>query len=237
MSAKRGPYRKCYLVPHGRGFKYLRAIPKDLQAVEQKKAWVKYLGAVSRAEAETLAHALAHEHGRRILTFRGSPSSQPRVSKLAGRIAMEAVAVPISATESSPPRRGLTDLVLLWERVRRPRSQISRAKARLCARRFVELVGNLAIDEIERTHAVAYRDGLEDSMKSKNVADHLGRLHVLFAVAMSEGLLESTRSTTCDRVIPLPSPRGGKASRPIMCEKSSKPSKVNRLTLRGSCAS
>ena len=83
------------------------------------------------------------------------------------------------------------DLVLLWERVRRPRSEISRAKARLCARRFIELVGNLSIDAIERTHAVAFRDGLEADMKSKNVADHLGRLHVLFAVAMSEGLLES----------------------------------------------
>ncbi len=76
MSAKRGPYRKCYLVPHGRGFKYLRAIPKDLQAIEQKQAWVKYLGPVSRAEAETLAHALAHQHGRRILDLRGSPIVQ-----------------------------------------------------------------------------------------------------------------------------------------------------------------
>ena len=75
MSAKRGPYRKCYLVPHGRGFKYLRAIPKDLQPVEQKKAWVKYLGPVSRPVAETMAHALAHEHGKRILAFRGQVSN------------------------------------------------------------------------------------------------------------------------------------------------------------------
>ena len=198
MSAKRGPYRKCYLVPHGRGFKYLRAIPKDLQAVEQKQAWVKYLGPVSRPVAETMVHALAHEHGRRILTFRGSPSSQPRAtferpcsSGLAGRVAEEAVtAVRVTSTEIAAPGRGLMDLVLLWEKARRPRSEISRAKARLCARRFIELVGNLSIDAIERTHAVAYRDGLEGSMKSKNVADHLGRLHVLFAVATSEGLLK-----------------------------------------------
>ena len=71
MSAKRGPYRKCYIVPHGRGFKYCRAVPKDLQPIEQKQAWVKYLGPVSRAVAETMAHALAYEHGRRILALRG----------------------------------------------------------------------------------------------------------------------------------------------------------------------
>ena len=195
MSAKRGPYRKCYLVPHGRGFKYLRAIPKDLQAAEQKQAWVKYLGPVSRAEAETLAHALAHEHGKRILTLRGSWSVQPGLFERSD--SSEHAAEPtVAATATSggapaPLRLGLMDLVLLWEKVRRPRSEISRAKARLCARRFVELVGNLSIDAIERTHAVSYRDRLEGSMKSKNVADHLGRLHVLFTVAMSEGLLES----------------------------------------------
>ena len=188
MSAKRGPYRKCYLVPHGRGFKYLRAVPKDLQPVEQKKAWVKYLGAVSRPVAETMAHALAHEHGKRILAFRESSPGQPWLtferpgsSELAGCAPKEAEsAAPDTPAAIAPPRRGLMDLVLLWERVRRPRSEISRAKARLCARRFVELVGNLSIDSIERTHAVAYRDGLESSMKSKNVADHLGRLHVFF---------------------------------------------------------
>ena len=71
MSAKRGPYRRCYLVPHRTGFKYCRAVPKDLQPTEGKQAWVKYLGPVSRAVAETMAHALAYEHGRRILALRG----------------------------------------------------------------------------------------------------------------------------------------------------------------------
>ena len=41
--------------------------------------------------------------------------------------------------------------------------------------------------------AVAYRDGLETVLRLKpgNVADHLSRLHVLFTVAMSEGLLDA----------------------------------------------
>ena len=80
MSAKRGPSRKCYLVPHRTGFKYCRAVPKDLQPVEQKKAWVKYLGAVSRPVAETMAHALAHEHGKSWLSetrYLGVNSHEP----------------------------------------------------------------------------------------------------------------------------------------------------------------
>ncbi len=43
-----------------------------------------------------------------------------------------------------------------------------------------------------RGHAVAYRDALEDLtwMKPKNATEHLESLHVIFAVAMSEGLLD-----------------------------------------------
>ena len=57
-------------MPHGLGFKYLRAVPKDLQALEHKQAWVKCLGVISRREAETLAHALAYQHERRIEALR-----------------------------------------------------------------------------------------------------------------------------------------------------------------------
>ena len=52
------------------GFKYLRAVPKDLQSIEHKQAWVKCLGVIRRREAETLAHALAYEHERRIQALR-----------------------------------------------------------------------------------------------------------------------------------------------------------------------
>ena len=77
MSTKRGPYRKCYLVPHGAGFKYCRAVPRDLQSVEKRAPWVKYLGPVSRPVAETMAHRLAYEHGRRILELRGASVLRP----------------------------------------------------------------------------------------------------------------------------------------------------------------
>ena len=70
MGSRPRHYRKCYIVTHGRGFKYLRAVPKDLQAIEHKQAWVKCLGVINRREAETLAHALAYQHERRIEALR-----------------------------------------------------------------------------------------------------------------------------------------------------------------------
>lgn len=57
-------------MPHGPGFKYVRAVPEDLRSIENKSAWVRCLGSVSRLEAETLAHGLAYEHGKRILALR-----------------------------------------------------------------------------------------------------------------------------------------------------------------------
>jgi hypothetical protein len=71
MRTGRSSYRKCYVVPHGNGFKYVRGVPRDIQHVENRRAWVKCFGSVSRLEAETLAHGLAYEHGKRILALRG----------------------------------------------------------------------------------------------------------------------------------------------------------------------
>ncbi|KAB2938275.1 MAG: hypothetical protein K8F92_16700 [Hyphomicrobium sp.] len=226
MSADRGPYRKSYIVPHGSGFKYLRAIPKDLQPLEKnKQAWVKYLGPVSRTEAATLAHALAHEHGRRIMALRAlSPVERATAiaaggfdswrelaraadllpaAQMADVVSFDADrAVPGQEREPATPLAAqmavgssaslsLLALVELWETVRSPRSPIGRAKVGLCVRRFIDLVGNLPAHEITRAHAVAYRDALEQlpGMKPKNLAEHLSRMHALFAVAMSEGIL------------------------------------------------
>ena len=81
MGTGRGHYRKCYIVPHGHGFKYVRAVPKDIQPLENKRTWVKCLGNVSRAEAETLAHGLAYEHGKRILALGASRNSTTATSR------------------------------------------------------------------------------------------------------------------------------------------------------------
>ena len=196
MDGVRGSYRKCYIVPHGRGFKYVRAVPKDLRHLENKSAWVKCLGNVSRMEAETLAHGLAYEHGKRILAFRALKRGDPRSSNSAQIIELPTPVLSPAATAfvcipPNGPTRSLEDLIRLWERVRKPRSPISRAKTRLCARRFAQLWGNIPAQDVTRDHAMAYRDALENlpRMNPENVEGHLTRMHGLFSVAMSEGLI------------------------------------------------
>ena len=83
IQGKRGPYPKSYVVPHGRGFKYVRAIPKDLQRLEKKCAWVKCLGAVSRSEARSKARVLALEHGKRIAALRALSEDERRAIRVA----------------------------------------------------------------------------------------------------------------------------------------------------------
>ena len=97
--------------------------------------------------------------------------------------------------------------------MRLPRSTIRRKKVRLCARRFIDLVGPLAARDVTRREALAYRDALEafPDMKARNVGDHMGALHVLFAVAVGEDLLESNPFTGVKsrRTVPYSSRRQG----------------------------
>ena len=115
-------YRRCYIVPHRRGFKYLRAVPKDLQAIEHKQAWVKCLGVINRREAETLAHALAYEHDRRIEALRAGLACND-----GSQISTEARPTPqvIQPSLEHPDDISLTQLVDLWLRIRGPRSPTS----------------------------------------------------------------------------------------------------------------
>ena len=159
---------------------------------------MKYLGPVSRPVAETMAHALAHEHGKRILAYRGQASAPllPLAAAISEHSDIDCLTLlpGIVAPPPIPKASELTllHLVALWEKVRAPRSAAGRAKTRRCVRRFHELVGNIPAGEVTRGHAVAYRDALEDLtwMKPKNATEHLESLHVIFAVAISEGLLD-----------------------------------------------
>ena len=105
MRTGRGSYRKCYIVPHGNGFKYLRRVPEDIQHLENRRAWVKCLGSVSRLEAETLAHVLAYEHGKRILALRafakGEPLILPTIRAEGRQNGTPTVALPVSANDEA----------------------------------------------------------------------------------------------------------------------------------------
>ena len=166
---------------------------------------MKCLGSVSRLEAETLAHGLAYEHGKRILALRAlrrgdhRSSGSAQIRDLSKSILSPAPTALTSAATTSGVGfdreagtgvgPSLLDLVKLWERVRAPRSAISKNQTRLCVRRFVERFGDIRSEDVTREHAIAYRDALVSRLKPENVAGHLTRMHVLFSVAMGEGLI------------------------------------------------
>ena len=178
-------YRKSYIVTHGRGFKYMRAVPKDLQVIEHKQAWVKCLSVISRGEAETLAHALAYQHERRIEALR------------ADLALMNLCCQATSPTPSIQKPGEQPDVIPfdvaggLWVSVRAPRSPTSIKSMKRCVRRFAALIADLDARTITRSHVAAFRDALEIRMglSASNVAGHLNKLHVLFNTAVSEDLL------------------------------------------------
>jgi len=67
-----------YVVRHHGGFKYVRAIPKDLQPLEGKKVWTEYIGRDAN-EASTRALELAAEHNRRAKVLRSLPDTDKRL--------------------------------------------------------------------------------------------------------------------------------------------------------------
>lgn len=87
---------------------------------------------------------------------------------------------------------GIIALVDLWEKIKAPRNPKSAEKARLYARRFVDVVGDLKPSEITRAHVIKFRDALEAQGKSaENVAAHLDRIHALFNLALGENIVTS----------------------------------------------
>jgi integrase len=65
-----------YLFPHGRGFKYLRAVPRDLRSEISRRTWVKtFPGSVSFDDAKAKCRELAVEHDRLVAGLRKAPQA------------------------------------------------------------------------------------------------------------------------------------------------------------------
>ena len=65
-----------YLMPHGSGWKYLRAIPKDLRALIGKRNATRYLGTLSHSEASIRARSQAVTHDELFSLLRALPQRQ-----------------------------------------------------------------------------------------------------------------------------------------------------------------
>ena len=61
--------RTPYITRHRRGWKYQRAVPKHLQPIVGKTAWVAYLGSVGERDATMKARKFATEHDSTIATL------------------------------------------------------------------------------------------------------------------------------------------------------------------------
>ena len=76
-----------YIVPHHGGLKYVRAIPKDVQALEGRKVWTAYLKGLSAEDAKTRALELAAEHDKRAKVLRNLAEPDKRLLKSKGGLA------------------------------------------------------------------------------------------------------------------------------------------------------
>lgn len=86
----------------------------------------------------------------------------------------------------------LMTLVRLWIRVKVPRNPKTVEKTTLYVHRFAQLAGDLQPSQVTREHVIRFRDALEErGMSASNITQHLDKLHTLFNVALSEGIVAS----------------------------------------------
>ena len=95
-----------YVVPHHGGLKYVRAIPKDVLALEGRKVWTAYLKGLSVADAKTRALELAAEHDKRAKVLRNLAEPDKRLLKSKGGLAR--CQVDLRRPTISPPCCGAT---------------------------------------------------------------------------------------------------------------------------------
>ncbi len=146
---------------------------------------VRWLEAVERTESEQTVASLRDRVGKALLDaalVRGA------VAKGHADLAADRVIKhKMSATAFEP---ALMSLVQLWVRVRAPRNPKSVEKTRLYIRRFAEIAGDLDVTEVTRANIIHFRDALESQgLSAANIGQHLDKLHTLFNVGLSEGVV------------------------------------------------
>ncbi len=231
-----------FLMRHGSGYKYVRAVPKALHDVAGQRFWTRYIGAVphEEAKAKALLHAARDQQtidGLRRLSAeerdaltaagglkawrKGQPEPHPldalalnvlrhaadiepdpdQPDDMQAQDALLAVnarrelkqkdadAAIVRKLTTKLTRKGgasLLTLVDLHEKdAAEPPSYKTTEKARLCVRRFIDIVGDIPPADVTRDHVLKFRDHLEANGFSRlNVAQHLAKLHALFNTAL-----------------------------------------------------
>ena len=77
-------YAKTYVVKHGKGYRYKRRVPGELQPVVGKNVWLRYLGDTGQTDAERTARKIAAEHDDQIAKLNKLPELDRRAIAAAG---------------------------------------------------------------------------------------------------------------------------------------------------------
>lgn len=196
-------YAKSHVHRHGKGYRYKRRVPQDLQVALDKNFWVDHLGNVSEAVAVLAGKKLDDRHDdlitrlrgitltdveRQLLVRVGVPAPAP-VSFYAGGEPSEAMALARAAIAGEPvpvSTIGLASLIPVWTRRNKPRPD-SIATTTMHVKRFVAFTGDRHPNAFTADHAGAWRDALEDDPKmgKRTVEKHLDSLNALFRAARS----------------------------------------------------
>lgn len=177
---------------HDRRARALRDLP------ETDKQFLKSKGGLARCQADAAqADYLAAVLYPYTLESRSTPKDRAEKTRRTVAAFLEAqapvhnIAAKVEGKPTELPPR-LFDLVALHERVNPPRSFKTGEKGRLHLARFAEMVGDLAPQAVTREHVIKFRDDLEaKGFKAANIGQHLAKLHTLFNVALSEGIVTS----------------------------------------------
>jgi integrase len=90
----------------------------------------------------------------------------------------------------------ISSLVNVWQRVAEPRAKGTVARMTFCANEFVSAVGDIRAEQVTRVHVMQYRDILENKTYARSTAkQYLDGIHRLFAIAQSEGIVQSNPAT------------------------------------------
>lgn len=121
-------YKKNYLTQHRNGWRFVRAVPDELQALEGRKQWSKYLGVIAYDAAEVEARKLASHYDARIaklkrlskadrdtVTKEGSLDAYTRTTEgLEDAAAFAAAAVELMPLTTRPEYPGYLEDVANW---------------------------------------------------------------------------------------------------------------------------
>ena len=202
-----------YLTRHGAGYRFQMGIPADLQSLLGRKLWRQYLATTNAQEARLTALQMAVTCQREIDRLRRLPKPDPTQVKVphhpcdpSNLESGDVTAAQNKFLKLGPHLHPLPEkvevltsipsLVRVWQQVAEPRARATVNRMKYCANEFVSLIGNLSANRVTRAHVMQYRDMLERKTYARSTAkQYLDGIHRLFAIAHSEGLVESNPVT------------------------------------------